>query len=145
MKVHGEHYRTIWLSPDNPSVVQIIDQRDLPHRFIVEDLATVSDVCVAIKDMHVRGAGLIGATAGYGMYLAAVTAPEAADLAVHLEACGEELKATRPTAVNLAWAVDRQLEGLRAIDDRPGETPRPASRFEHSLHLAPSQVLEALL
>jgi methylthioribose-1-phosphate isomerase len=113
MKVRGEHYRTIWIHPDRPKVVQIIDQRDLPHRFVVEDLATVDDVCVAIKEMHVRGAGLIGATAGYGMYIAAVTAPADVDLVRHLEASGDRLKATRPTAVNLAWAVDRQLEAAR--------------------------------
>jgi len=118
MKVHGEHYRTIWLHRDDPRVVQIIDQRDLPHRFVIEDLRTVDEVCVAIADMHVRGAGLIGATAGYGMYLAAATAPAEADLSGHLAACGEQLKATRPTAVNLAWAVDRQLAALARAASR---------------------------
>ncbi len=118
MKVHGEHYRTIWIHRDDPRTVQIIDQRDLPHRFVIEDLRTVEDVCVAIGEMHVRGAGLIGATAGYGMYLAAVTVPDDTALAEHLAASGDRLKATRPTAVNLAWAVDRQLDALASASSR---------------------------
>ena len=121
MKVHGEHYRTIWLHPDNSNVVQIIDQRDLPHRFVIEELSSVEEVCVAIADMHVRGAGLIGATAGYGMHIAAVTAPASADLLAHLAASGVQLKATRPTAVNLAWAVDRQLAAARGASDRSSQ------------------------
>ena len=116
MKVDGKHFRTIWVHPENDKVVQIIDQRDLPHQFIIEDLETVDDVCAAIYEMHVRGAGLIGATAGYGMYVAAVTAPSGDDLLEHLERSGAQLKATRPTAVNLAWAVDRQLGAARAAD-----------------------------
>jgi methylthioribose-1-phosphate isomerase len=71
MNINGKHYRTIWLKEGDESVVQIIDQRHLPHRFIIEDLCTVDEVAVAIKDMLVRGAGLIGATAAYGMYIAA--------------------------------------------------------------------------
>jgi methylthioribose-1-phosphate isomerase len=113
MNVNGQHYRTIWLKEGDPNVVQIIDQRHLPHKFVIEDLATVTDVARAIKDMHVRGAGLIGATAGYGMYLAALQAPK--DSFINsLAAAGEKLKATRPTAVNLAWAVERQLAAINA-------------------------------
>lgn len=119
MNVHGQHYRTIWLRPDDPTVVQIIDQRHLPFRFVIEELRTVEEVATAIKDMHVRGAGLIGATAGYGMYIAALTAPrtslEAFRAALH--AAAARLKATRPTAVNLAWAVDRQLAAIAAAGD----------------------------
>lgn len=111
MNVAGKHYRTIWLHPDDSSVVQIIDQRWLPHKFIIEDLRTVEEVAVAIKDMHVRGAGLIGATAGYGMYIAALTAPTDSreSFLDFLRRSGTQLKATRPTAVNLEWAVERQL------------------------------------
>ena len=69
MKVDGKPYRTIW---DTNGDVQIIDQRNLPHEFVIVYLTTVYEVASAIKDMHVRGAGLIGATAGYGMYLASV-------------------------------------------------------------------------
>ena len=71
MNINGKHYRTVWLKEGDESVVQIIDQRHLPHRFMIEDLRTVDEVAVAIKDMLVRGAGLIGATAAYGMYIAA--------------------------------------------------------------------------
>ena len=70
MKVLGKNYSTIWIKEDDEEVISIIDQRYLPHRFIIEDLHTVSEMVHAIKDMHVRGAGLIGAAAGYGMYLA---------------------------------------------------------------------------
>jgi len=112
MNVDGKHYRTIWLKEDDDKVVQIIDQRPLPHKFVVEDLKTVDEVAVAIKDMHVRGAGLIGATAGYGMYIAALNAPKDSFDDFMVKA-GEQLKATRPTAVNLAWAVGRQLEAIK--------------------------------
>jgi len=116
MNVHGTHYRTIWLAPDDPAVVQIIDQRHLPFHFIVEEIRTVEEMAVAIKDMHVRGAGLIGAAAGYGMYLATLQAPCTSPAAFRaaVAAMGDRLKATRPTAVNLAWAVDRQLAALDA-------------------------------
>ncbi len=114
MNVHGKHYRTIWLHPDNPAMVQIIDQRQLPYQFVIEDLATVEEVARAIKDMHVRGAGLIGATAGYGMYLAALTAARSSQQAfmTEIKLAGERLKSTRPTAVNLEWAVNRQLAAI---------------------------------
>jgi methylthioribose-1-phosphate isomerase len=91
-------------------VVRIIEQTKLPWVFEIEELRTVEDVCVAIRDMHVRGAGCIGATAGFGMYLAAWNGED-------LVEAGGRLKATRPTAVNLAWAVDRQLAHLEGADD----------------------------
>src|SRR5437773_12353865 len=74
MKVGGQHFRTIWLHPINARVVQLIDQRFLPHQFVIEDVSTVEQMADAIRQMHVRGAGLIGASAGYGMYLAAIEA-----------------------------------------------------------------------
>ncbi|RMF03179.1 MAG: S-methyl-5-thioribose-1-phosphate isomerase [Chloroflexi bacterium] len=116
MNVHGQHYRTIWLKKDNPGVVQIIDQRYLPHKFVIEDLTSVDEVATAIFEMHVRGAGLIGATAGYGMYIAALHAPRhnADAFSAALEADAEKLKATRPTAINLEWAVQRQLAAIEA-------------------------------
>lgn len=119
MNVYGKHYRTIWVKEDDPQVVQIIEQRLLPHKFVIEDLTTVDEVARAIKEMHVRGAGLIGATAGYGMYIAALHAPRdsAAAFMAALVAAGEKLKATRPTAVNLEWAVERQLEAIKAAGD----------------------------
>ena len=119
MNVEGRHYRTIWLKEDNRRVVQVIDQRFLPHQFVVEDLTTVGDVARAIKDMHVRGAGLIGAAAGYGMYLSALNAPHSSIAAFvdALSADGQRLIDTRPTAVNLAWGVERQLAAINAAGD----------------------------
>ncbi len=105
MKVNGKHYRTIWIKEGDEKVIQIIDQRSLPYKFIIEDLNSVDDFVRAIKDMHVRGAGLIGAAAGFGMYIAALNEDD-------LNLAGEKLKATRPTAINLAWAVDRQLKAV---------------------------------
>ncbi len=111
MKVNQKYFRTIWVKEDDNKIIQIIDQRSLPHDFIIEDLTNVDEVAVAIKDMHVRGAGLIGATAGYGMYVACLEALEN-DFENHIVKLGEKLKSTRPTAVNLAWAVDRQLKAI---------------------------------
>ncbi len=112
MNIDGKHYRTIWVKEGDDKVIQIIDQRPLPHKFVIEDLTTVDDVATAIRDMHVRGAGLIGATAGYGMYIAALESTEDD----FLKETGEKLKATRPTAVNLAWAVERQLDKIKKAD-----------------------------
>lgn len=111
MKVNGTPYRTIWLKPGDERVVQIIDQVKLPHAFSVMDLVCLEDARLAIKAMHVRGAGLIGACAAYGMYLAALEAPDA-ELTTFLSRAGTSLKATRPTASNLAWAVDRMLQAI---------------------------------
>ncbi len=116
MKINGKHYRTIWVHQDDPSVIQAIDQRFLPHEVIIEDLKDVDAIAKAIKEMHIRGAGLIGTTAGYGMYLAALHAPRHSEEAFMsaLVHAGEMLKATRPTAVNLEWAVNRCLEAIKA-------------------------------
>jgi methylthioribose-1-phosphate isomerase len=92
--------------------VQLIDQRRLPHEFVIEDVASVAQMAAAIKEMHVRGAGLIGAAAGYGMYLAALEASRESDFDAALLRSAEVLKSTRPTAVNLAWAVERQLRAI---------------------------------
>ncbi len=119
MNVHGKHYRTIWADPERPQVVQIIDQRVLPFEFKILDLTTVDDFAHAIKDMVVRGAGLIGATAAYGMYCAALNAPRGSREAflAAIRADGDTLIATRPTAINLAWAVERQWNAIQSADD----------------------------
>jgi methylthioribose-1-phosphate isomerase len=118
MNVNRKHYRTIWLDESNSTIVQIIDQRHLPYRFVIEDLTTVDDVARAIKDMHVRGAGLIGATAGFGMYLAALSASRTSRqvFMADVKSAGDRLRATRPTAVNLEWAVKRQLAAIEQAD-----------------------------
>lgn len=111
MKVKNTHYRTIWPDPDNKKITKIIDQRFLPHQFIVEDLETVDDFARAIKDMHVRGAGLIGATAAFGMYCGVLSAPEN-DSQTYIQKSAETLASTRPTAKNLTWAIERQLQEI---------------------------------
>ena len=118
MKINGKHFHTIWVSPDDKSVVQTIDQRWLPHKFVVEDLTTVHEAAVAIKDMHVRGAPLIGVTAAYGMYLAGLSAAkETTDHFLKIiDEAAELLRSSRPTAVNLFWALDRQTTGIRSFD-----------------------------
>jgi methylthioribose-1-phosphate isomerase len=117
VKVDGQHFRTIWLKPGDEAVVQLIDQRFLPHRFVIEEVRTVEQMATAIREMHVRGAGLIGASAGYGMYLAALEAAQSAAFDKHLASAAMKLKATRPTAVNLSWAVERQLGNIAKSKD----------------------------
>jgi methylthioribose-1-phosphate isomerase len=135
VKVGGKHFRTIWLDPANERVVHLIDQRFLPHRFVVEEVSTVGQMATAIWEMHVRGAGLIGASAGYGMYLAAVEAAGASRTGIssrtgsslaagfdrHLAKAAAQLKATRPTAVNLTWAIERVRAGLAVNADLSAE------------------------
>ena len=101
MNIDGKSYRTIWLSADGKSV-EIIDQTKLPHKFETATLRTLDDAARAISSMQVRGAPLIGATAAYGVALALRT--DASDEALD-RAC-EVLAATRPTAINLRWALD---------------------------------------
>jgi methylthioribose-1-phosphate isomerase len=112
VKVGEQHFRTIWLKPANEQVVQLIDQRFLPHRFVIEEVNTVTQMATAIREMHVRGAGLIGASAGYGMYLATIEAAGSDSFDQYLANAAVQLKATRPTAVNLTWAVERQLTSI---------------------------------
>ena len=118
MKVNGQHYRTIWVSEEDSSCIMIIDQRKLPHHFVVEEIRTVTEMVTAIKDMHLRGAGLIGAAAGFGIYLAAVNASPDEAIQEVIQTAGHQLMATRPTAINLAWAVHRQWEKLKAENNR---------------------------
>ncbi len=106
MDVAGKPYRTIWPDANDPAVVHVIDQRLLPHRFVVTALRNYHDGVEAIRTMQVRGAPLIGATAAWSIYLAA---REARDVVAEAAAA---LRAARPTAVNLSWAIDRVLAAL---------------------------------
>ena len=109
MKVDGQSRRTIWTTAGGG--VEIIDQVALPHRFEILALRDVESAARAIRDMHVRGAPLIGVTAAYGVALAMRADPSDASLA---DAC-ERLRATRPTAVNLAWALDEMRRTLAPL------------------------------
>ena len=108
MKVNNMQYRSIWVRENK---VQIIDQRMLPHKFVIENLDSVNDAARAIKDMHVRGAPLIGATAGYGMYLAVLTNQD-------LNESSKQLISTRPTAIDLKWAVNRMIKVINNSKDK---------------------------
>ena len=110
MKVDGRHIRSIWLEPDGHTV-SAIDQRRLPHHFVVEQLATCDAAADAIRSMLVRGAPLIGATAAYGMALA--MRADASDTT--LDSAYKTLIATRPTAINLKWALDEMRSLLRPL------------------------------
>ena len=115
MTTDQELRRPIWLNSDNPLEVHVIDQRKLPHELVIAPLRDVDDTIFAIKEMFVRGAPLIGATGAWGMYLACINAPggEVTDAWLGKEA--GRLKDSRPTAVNLAWAVDRVMALLKGL------------------------------
>jgi len=115
MNIGGKRYRTIWPDPENSAAVSIIDQRRLPHEFVIEQLSSLEQTVVAIKDMHVRGAGLIGATAGFGIYLAALQAPDNT-FGEFMTKSSERLNSSRPTARNLRWATDRVLMAMEKAD-----------------------------
>jgi methylthioribose-1-phosphate isomerase len=108
MKVDGKDMRTIWLESDGISL-GIIDQTVLPHRFATLSLKTLDEAAHAIKSMQVRGAPLIGATAAYGVWLA--MRANASD--ENLERACKALAATRPTAINLHWAIEEMLAAVR--------------------------------
>ncbi len=109
MQVNGKAYRTIWFENN---VVKIIDQTKLPHQFIIKDLKTVKDSINAIKTMEVRGAPLIGATAAYGLVLSILEKNDQS----FLKKSSEDLIASRPTAINLKWAIDRMMKKLSGIN-----------------------------
>ena len=111
MKIDGKSYKTIWFENN---LVKIIDQTKLPHQFEIKDLKIVKDAVNAIKTMEVRGAPLIGATAAYGLVLSII---ENNDLSF-LKKSSEELIASRPTAINLKWAVDRMMKKLSGVNDK---------------------------
>jgi len=109
MRIQGKEYRTIWYEE---KVVKIIDQTKLPHQFIIKDLNSVKDAINAIKVMEVRGAPLIGGTAAYGIVLAIQESTEKE----FINKSAEELIQSRPTAINLKWAVDRMMNKLSGIN-----------------------------
>ena len=114
MNVDGKAYRTVWSDNETTSFsVKIIDQKKLPFAFEVKELLSVSDIVRSITDMHVRGAGCIGVTAAYGMWLAA---HESHGDPILLRSFADSLMSSRPTAKNLAWAVERQLSAFINAD-----------------------------
>ncbi|MFT5504876.1 MAG: methylthioribose-1-phosphate isomerase [Gammaproteobacteria bacterium] len=114
MKVNGVVQRTIQLDPENDDRVQIIDQRLLPHQFVIRNLTSVDDIIDAIRNMMVRGAPLIGATAAWGVYLSTLKRSNFDDI----KQDADRIKRARTTAVNLRWAVDRMIQ---CLDQTNGE------------------------
>jgi methylthioribose-1-phosphate isomerase len=131
MKVDGKHFRSVWVEPDG-ATVGVIDQTVLPHRFVTLRLVTLADAAHAIRSMQIRGAPLIGATAAYGVALAMKA--DASDEA--LERACALLLATRPTAINLKWALDQMVAALR---NRP-RAERVAAAFRRAGEIADEDV-----
>jgi len=117
MLVNGIPYKTIWLK-DNRTV-QVIDQRTLPFFFEIHNLISVTDAYTAIHEMIVRGAPLIGVTASFGIYLATLEQQNTPEWFDGVKEAAAYLKSSRPTAINLAYAVDQQLERLHTVSSQP--------------------------
>src|SRR5437879_8054341 len=128
MKVDGKHFRSIWLDQDGWSV-GAIDQRKLPHELVVARLTTCDEAADAIRTMLVRGAPLIGATAAYGMALA--MRDDRSD--ANLDRAYEMLIKSRPTAINLKWALDEMMRTLR---------PLPPSSRAQAAHARAGEIAE---
>lgn len=109
MEIKGHAFRSIWMEASNELEVKIIDERHLPHEFVIESLLTMEDAATAIRDMHIRGAPLVGVTAAFGMYLAGLGLADDSDYDRKLMEAADILRQTRPTAVNLFWAIEQQL------------------------------------
>jgi methylthioribose-1-phosphate isomerase len=106
------NFRTIWVK--NDATIEVIDQRLLPHEFVIRQLTNCDEVVSAIKDMIVRGAPLIGATASYGVYLALLEIKNGKQPQNYIHTAFEKLRNSRPTAVNLFWALDRMKKAIEA-------------------------------
>ena len=132
MRIQGQHYHTIWLKEGNTEIIQVIDQRKLPFQFEIFELKTVDDVFYAIKEMVVRGAPLIGVAAAFGMYLAVLNFRET-DFEKYIKKTGDHLRSSRPTAVNLAFAVDEMTEFIFSQKNDPqiiGEVLQKANNLK---------------
>ena len=120
MKIKGKHHHTIWLDGNDRQVIHVFDQRYFPHQIETFTINNSDRAAFAIKEMVVRGAPLIGVTAAYGMYLGCIEAiassESSGDFVPTLNTIAQKLKNTRPTAVNLAWAVDIMMEKIQSQD-----------------------------
>ena len=112
MRIGDKHYESIWLDKDDDNTVNIIDQNKLPFKLEIIALRTVEDVFNVIRNMNLRGAPLIGVAAAYGMYLACLEITAYTKTRDHLRNAAKYLKSARPTAVNLEWSVNRQMDEL---------------------------------
>ncbi len=121
MNIHGKHYHTIWVKEDDPKTIQVIDQRLLPFEFKIKDLSTIEETYTAIKEMWVRGAPLIGVAAAYGMYLGLLNLKENNTLNNQIIDLAKHLESSRPTAVNLKFALDlilKRIESANSLSEK---------------------------
>jgi len=117
MLVGDSYYRSIWHDNNDVNAVSVIDQRELPFSFVTRELRSVEDVFNAIQDLTLRGAPLIGAAGAYGIWLATLEISGLTGIQNHIENAARYIKSGRPTAVNLAWAVDKIVKGISGIDE----------------------------
>ena len=118
MHIGGKHFTSIWVDPGNREKIFVIDQTGLPFNFRTLTLESVEDAYNAIREMVVRGAPLIGCTAAFGIYLATLELTPLANPAEHLHNAARYLASSRPTAINLQWALDRMTGRLSGINSR---------------------------
>ncbi len=135
MRIGNTHYRSIWME-EYPGIVRVIDQRKLPFEFEVVELRSAEDACTAICEMIVRGAPLIGVTAAYGIYLAGLNS-DPQHWCEEVRLAGEKLRSSRPTAVNLAYAVDVMLGEVNCAGSREGMIDR---LFHMAVRMAEDEV-----
>ena len=123
MKVNKVKHKSIWTEAEGDNIIiKIIDQRYLPFKFVIEDILTVKDLIIAIKDMHLRGAPLIGVAGAYGVYLSCKEAKEKytgqfLEQKKYIQDICIRIKDTRPTAVNLMWAVDKVFDEIKDLNN----------------------------
>lgn len=142
MKIKGQHHQTIWLkdestSPAGKPTVQTFDQRFFPHEIVIEDLTKLEDFETAIREMHVRGAPLIGVTAAYGLYIAALEALEQPDFDLYFMNAVKRLRKTRPTAVDLFHAIEKVV---KTVNTTPDIQKKPLLALEAAKLLAEESV-----
>ncbi len=138
MLVNGKHYHTIWINEDNPAQVDFIDQRLLPFKFQIASAVSVEDMYQAIKIMQVRGAPLIGVAGAFGVYLACLLFKNDSNFEEKLIAAAKYLISSRPTAVNLSYAVENALMRLEQVD---GVVAKTETALNYALELSEQEVL----
>lgn len=117
MLINGKTYQTIWPEEKDKGVIKYINQNYLPFRFVVDELRNSEDSFIAISEMKVRGAPLIGVTAAFGIYLAAIESTDISNPREYIFSFADRLISARPTAINLKTAVARQIEAIKTIDN----------------------------
>lgn len=117
MEAAGKIFRSLWIHKDEPDVIQIIDQRKLPFQLVIKDLRTPEDVIYAISEMMVRGAPLIGVTAAFGVYFSLLKHKNSKNLEQRVLQDAARIRESRPTAVNLSFAVEKILNAMHNVHE----------------------------